>query len=46
MSYYFFDTSAIIKRYVIEQGSTWVNSITARSGGHTILIAQITEKAP
>jgi len=39
VSTYFFDTSALIKRYVVEQGTDWVRSIVAPQAGHTILIA-------
>lgn len=42
MSHYFFDSSALIKRYVAEQGSDWVRAIVAPSAGHTHIIAQIT----
>lgn len=41
MSAYFFDTSAVLKRYVQEQGTTWVESITSNVN-HVIYIAQIT----
>ena len=43
MSYYFLDSSALIKRYVIEVGTAWVRSITVRSAGQTIIIAHITQ---
>jgi hypothetical protein len=39
---YFFDSSALIKHYVIEQGTNWVSSLMVRGVGHTLLIAQIT----
>lgn len=42
MSHYFFDSSAVVKRYVSETGTNWVRSITALSTGNTIIIAQIT----
>jgi predicted nucleic acid-binding protein len=42
MSHYFFDTSALIKRYVVEQGTSWVRSIVAPKADNTILVAQIT----
>jgi predicted nucleic acid-binding protein len=43
MTQYFLDSSALIKRYVVEPGTTWVRSLTNRSSGHTIIIAQITQ---
>lgn len=42
MSHYFFDTSALVKRYVVEQGTSWVRSIVAPEADNTILVAQIT----
>lgn len=39
---YFFDSSALLKRYMREQGSLWVASICAISSGNSIMIAQIT----
>lgn len=43
MSQYFLHSSALIKRYVIEVGTTWIRSITSRSAGNTIIIAHITQ---
>jgi predicted nucleic acid-binding protein len=34
MSAYYFDTSALVKRYVAEVGSIWVRSGVARRLGH------------
>jgi hypothetical protein len=42
MSYFFLDSSALIKRYVVEAGTDWIRSIMARSAGHTHIIAHIT----
>lgn len=42
MTAFFFDTSALVKRYVPEIGSQWVQSTIAPSAGHTIFISQIT----
>jgi predicted nucleic acid-binding protein len=42
MSHYFFDSSALIKRYVDEKGTKWIRMIVAPNTGHTYLIAQIT----
>ena len=37
MKYYFFDTSALVKRYIIETGSNWVNRVIADvDTNHTI----------
>jgi uncharacterized protein len=41
--HYFFDSSALIKRYVTETGTAWVRSITLPSAGHSIIIAQVTQ---
>ena len=42
MSYYFFDSSALLKRYSAEQGTSWVLTITTPHAGNSISIAQIT----
>jgi hypothetical protein len=42
VTHYFLDSSALVKRYVIEQGTAWVRSIVTLQAGNTILIAQIT----
>mgnify|MGYP001011999097 CR=1 FL=1 len=42
MSLYFFDSSALVKRYVAETGTAWVLEITRPGTGHTLLIARIT----
>ncbi len=39
---YFLDTSALLKRYVPEIGTSWMQSITDRQNQHLIIIAQIT----
>jgi predicted nucleic acid-binding protein len=41
MSVFFFDSSVLTKRYVIESGTTWVLNTVADNSGHHILIAQI-----
>src|SRR5262249_50166962 len=43
MTQYFLDSSALIKRYIIEPGTTWIRPLTSRSSGHTVIIAQITQ---
>lgn len=42
MSVYFFDSSAIVKRYVKEQGTDWVIGITNPAKGDATYIARIT----
>jgi predicted nucleic acid-binding protein len=39
---YFFDSSAIVKRYVTERGSTWVRSLTIPSTGNDLYLARVT----
>jgi hypothetical protein len=39
---YFFDSSALIKRYVREAGSPWVISLLDPLAGHQIYVASIT----
>ena len=39
---YFFDTSALVKRYVNETGSRWVQTITASATRNKIIVARIT----
>ena len=43
MTQYFLDSSALIKRYIVEPGTTWVRSIIQHSSGNTIIIAQTTQ---
>jgi predicted nucleic acid-binding protein/predicted DNA-binding antitoxin AbrB/MazE fold protein len=43
MTQYFLDSSALIKRYIVEPGTTWVRSMIRRSSGNTVLTAQITQ---
>ena len=42
MAVYFFDTSALVKRYVAEIGSPWVEGITDPASGNRIEILTIT----
>ena len=42
MSLYFLDSSALVKRYVAEMGSLWIQSLTEPTAGHTLFIARIT----
>jgi predicted nucleic acid-binding protein len=39
---YFLDSSALVKRYVIEDGTAWVRRLTRRNSGNAIFIARIT----
>lgn len=41
MTVYFFDSSALVKRYVTETGTTWVRSVMPRSTGNIIFISHI-----
>jgi uncharacterized protein len=42
MADYFFDTSALVKRHVIEAGSAWVRSLVRAKAAHDLYIARIT----
>lgn len=42
MTNYFFDSSALVKRYVTEPGTPWIRSITTITAVHEIVIAHIT----
>ena len=42
MADYFLDTSALVKRHVIEAGSPWVKSLVRAKAAHTLYIARIT----
>ena len=42
MAGYFFDTSALVKRYVQEAGTSWVRGLTRRGRADPIYIARIT----
>jgi predicted nucleic acid-binding protein len=42
LTVYFFDTSALVKRYVTEAGSNWVRAAANRGSGNVVFIAQIT----
>jgi predicted nucleic acid-binding protein len=39
---FFVDSSAVVKRYVVEVGTTWVRSFMARAAGHDLFLARIT----
>jgi predicted nucleic acid-binding protein len=42
MSYFYFDSSALVKRYLTETGSNRVLALANQSAGHTLIIAGIT----
>jgi uncharacterized protein len=42
MATYFLDSSAIIKRYVAEQGQVWIAALCNPVQGHELYIAQVT----
>ncbi len=42
MSVYFLDSSALVKRYVTETGSTWVRALAAPKAHNPLIIARIT----
>jgi len=39
---YFFDSSALLKRYITESGTAWVQATVLRNAGNEIFIAQMT----
>ena len=41
MTVFYFDTSALVKRYVRETGTDWVRALTDPGVGNTILLAEI-----
>ncbi|AGA28707.1 type II toxin-antitoxin system VapC family toxin [Singulisphaera acidiphila] len=43
MPIYFLDTSALVKRYVDEVGTGWVQALTHPGAGHTHFLARITQ---
>ena len=42
MTHYFLDSSALVKRYVVEAGTPWVRLITSQRTNNVIFIAHIT----
>ena len=42
MSQFFCDTSAIVKRYFPETGSTWLNNLVGPTAGNIVILAEIT----
>lgn len=43
MTHYFLDSSALVKRYVAEQGTPWIRAISLPSTGNTIVVAPVTQ---
>jgi uncharacterized protein len=39
---YFLDTSALVKRYIPEIGTNWIQALTHQSSGNVLLISRIT----
>jgi uncharacterized protein len=39
---YFFDSSAVVKRYLVETGTAWVSSITDLAAGNRVYLSRIT----
>jgi uncharacterized protein len=46
MSFYFFDTSGLMKAFVNEIGSAWVRNTIGANPPHLIYVAEITEVEP
>lgn len=42
MGHYFFDSSGLVKRYIAEVGSTWVQSLCAPDANNTLYLSRIT----
>ena len=42
MSLYFLDSSTLVKRYVTEVGTAWVQAVTSPQANHRLLITRIT----
>jgi hypothetical protein len=38
---YFLDTSAVLKRYVLDTGTPWMQALAAPSAGHSLTIERI-----
>jgi predicted nucleic acid-binding protein len=39
---YFLDTSALLKRYVPEIGTTWIQALTGQSAANLLIVARVT----
>jgi len=42
MAVYFLDTSALVKRYALEDGTRWIQSVTDPAAGNLIYVGRIT----
>ena len=42
MAVCFFDSSALVKRYIAETGSAWIQALTASASGNQLYVARIT----
>ena len=42
MTVYFLDSSALVKRYVAEPGTAWIQALAVPSAHNTLLISRIT----
>lgn len=42
MAAFFLDTSTLVKRYVQETGTAWVQALALPTGGHSLFVARIT----
>ena len=41
MAQYYLDSSALVKRYVAERGTSWISSMCDAAAGHTLYIVRI-----
>lgn len=42
MAAYYLDSSALVKRYVQEDGTFWIRTVTSRRAGHTLHTVRVT----
>ncbi len=42
MALYFLDTSAVVKRYIQETGTAWVQALTLPTASHSLFVVRIT----
>ena len=42
MAEFFLDTSTVLKRYVLETGTPWLQALAAPAAGHSLIIVRIT----
>jgi predicted nucleic acid-binding protein len=45
MTHYFLDTSALVKRYIAEEGTAWVQTLHKPEAGHTRWLVSIARVA-